>query len=202
MKKEMDACTLKYISRKKLAVTLCAIWLALTSFSNQPPMGQEPAQVETVLYYYHYSGQDDCPDLLPEDSYMELYFENGRLRKGYFWGTSDEFDRVREGYKCGYFVLPMTQIKQTTDSISFVLDARRKDKKRFNCFFMAPVDWRIRTWQEAKEFYQPWDNYSYTDSVCYSMRVTKDSVILRNLPEPYYSGDRTFIRREKTSWTW
>ena len=96
----------------------------------------------------------------------------------------------------------MTQIKQTPDSISFVLDTRGKDKKRFNCFFMAPVDWRIRTWQEAKELYQPWDNYSYTDSVCYSMRVTKDSVILRNLPEPYYSGDRTFIRREKTSWTW
>ena len=99
MKKVMDACTLKYISRKKLAITLCAIWLALTSFSNQPPMGQEAAQVETVLYYYHYSGQDDCPDLLPEDSYMELYFEKGKLQKGYFWGTSDEFDKVREGYK-------------------------------------------------------------------------------------------------------
>lgn len=202
MKKVMDAYILKSPNRKKLAIISCAIWLFFTSFSNLPLIGQESVHTETVLYYYHYPGQDDCPDLLPEDSYMELYFENGRLRKGYFWGTSDEFDKVREGYKCGYFVLPMTQIKQTTDSISFVLDACGKDKKHFNCFFMAPVDWRVRTWEEAKELYQPWDNYSYTDSVRYSMRVTKDSVILRNLPEPYYSGDRIFIRREKTSWTW
>lgn len=202
MKKVMEAYVLKYRSRRFLAVILCAMGLSFISFSNQPPVEQAPAQIETVLYYYHCPGQDDYPDLLPEDSYMELCFDKGILQKGYFWGTSDEFDNVREGYACGYFVLPMTQIKQTPDSIVFVLDARTKDKKRFNCFFMAPVDRRVRTWKEAKELYQPWDNYSFTDSVCYSMRVAKDSVILRNLSEPYNGGDRTFIRRERTSWAW
>lgn len=136
----------KYPSRKKAVLIAYAIGLFFMLSSNQPLIGQASAQTETVLYYYHYPCQDDYPELLPEDSYMELYFENGKLQKGYFWGTTDEFDKVREGYTCGYFVLPMTQIRQTPVSISFVLDARVKGKERFNCFFMAPVDRRIRTW--------------------------------------------------------
>lgn len=50
-----------------------------------------------------------------------MYMKNGKLTEGFFWATTDEFDERREGYTCGYFVLPMTEIIHEDNSITFKL---------------------------------------------------------------------------------
>lgn len=107
---------------KSLFTAVMTLSVAWYFISIIPLSAQERVDIDTLWYRYHNPEQDYYPDLLPEDCYMELYLENGILKKGYFWGTTDEFEQAREGYECGYFVMPMTDIKQDKDSISFRLD--------------------------------------------------------------------------------
>lgn len=100
---------------KSLFTVVMALSVAWHFISIMPLSAQERVDIDTLWYRYHNSEQDYYPDLLPEDCYMELYLENGILKKGYFWGTTDEFEQAREGYECGYFVMPMTDIKQDKD---------------------------------------------------------------------------------------
>lgn len=146
--------------------------------------------------------------MVPEDCYMELYIEDGILEKGFFWGTTDEFDAGREGYECGYFVLPMTEIRHEKDSISFKLSLITTEHGEIeNSFVKAPVDRHIRSWQEALSRYQPWNNISgdFDTGIRFSIFPTPklknkkaiafpmgDSITVRNLT--IYSGmDRTFV---------
>ena len=46
--------------------------------------------------------------------------------KGYFRGTSDEFEESREGYYPGFYVLETQDLKMDNGKISFVLDSRGK----------------------------------------------------------------------------
>lgn len=150
--------------------------------------------------------------MLPEDCYMELYLENGTLKKGYFWGTTDEFEQVREGYECGYFVMPMTNIRQGKDSISFCLNiVKTSSGEKVNTFVKAPIDLHIRSWQEAMSRYQTWEPFTdrmedeiqmsisfarwlENDVVRYDMSPTKDTIIVKNLTCPYSSGHgRVFV---------
>ena len=168
-----------------------------------PLSAQERVNCDTLLYRYHNPAQDQYPDLLPEDCYMELYLENGMLKKGYFWGTTDEFEQAREGNECGYFVMPMTDIRQGKDSISFRLDiVTTSSGEKVNTFVKAPIDRHIRSWQEAMSRYQTWEpftdrmedeiqmNISFVrwlenDVVRYDMSPMKDTIIVKNLTCPY-----------------
>lgn len=99
--------------------------------------------------------------MLPEDCYMEMYMKSGKLTRGFFWATTDEFDERREGYTCGYFVLPMTEIIHEDDSITFKLRLlKTKDGDILNNFVKAPVDYHIRSWQEALTYYQIWTYFN------------------------------------------
>lgn len=168
--------------------------------------------IDTLWYRYHNLEQDHYPDLLPEDCYMELYLENGILKKGYFWGTTDEFEQAREGYECGYFVMPMTDIKQDKDSISFRLDiVTTSSGEKVNTFVKAPIDCHIRSWQEAMSRYQTWEPFTdrmedeiqmsisfarwlENDVVRYGMSPMKDSIIVKNLTCPYNDKNgRVFV---------
>ena len=154
----MDAYILRYSNRKLLAVVL-ALMNVFPLYAQKNAAGQEATERDTLFYLWHDATIDEYPNLTPEDSYMELYIENGILKKGFYWGTTDEFDRGREGYECGFFVLPMTEIRHEKDSILFKLSPIRTDKgETENCFVKAPVDRHIRSWQEAMSRYQTWDN--------------------------------------------
>ena len=158
MKEIMDAYILRYRNRKLLAVVL-ALMNVFPLYAQKNAAGQEATERDTLFYLWHDATIDEYPNLIPEDSYMELYIENGILKKGFYWGTTDEFDRGREGYECGFFVLPMTEIRHEKDSILFKLSPIRTDKgETENCFVKAPVDRHIRSWQEAMSRYQTWDN--------------------------------------------
>lgn len=158
MKVIMDAYILRYRNRKLLAVVL-ALMNVFPLYAQKNAAGQEATERDTLFYLWHDATIDEYPNLIPEDSYMELYIENGILKKGFYWGTTDEFDRGREGYECGFFVLPMTEIRHEKDSILFKLSPIRTEKgETENCFVKAPVDRHIRSWQEAMSRYQTWDN--------------------------------------------
>lgn len=158
MKEIMGAYILRYRNRKLLAVVL-ALMNVFPLYAQKNAAGQEATERDTLFYLWHDATIDEYPNLIPEDSYMELYIENGILKKGFYWGTTDEFDWGREGYECGFFVLPMTEIRHEKDSILFKLSPIRTDKgETENCFVKAPVDRHIRSWQEAMSRYQTWDN--------------------------------------------
>lgn len=158
MKEIMDAYIIRFRNRKLLAVVL-ALMNVFPLYAQKNAAGQEATERDTLFYLWHDATIDEYPNLIPEDSYMELYIENGILKKGFYWGTTDEFDRGREGYECGFFVLPMTEIRHEKDSILFKLSPIRTEKgETENCFVKAPVDRHIRSWQEAMSRYQTWDN--------------------------------------------
>ena len=186
---------------KSLFTAVMTLSVAWYFISIIPLSAQERVDIDTLCYYN--PEQDYYPDLLPEDCYMELYLENGILKKGYFWGTTDEFEQAREGYECGYFVMPMTDIKQDKDSISFRLDiVTTSSGEKVNTFVKAPIDRHIRSWQEAMSRYQTWEPFTdrmedeiqmsisfarwlENDTVRYNMSVRKDTVRVKNLTCPY-----------------
>ena len=182
---------------KSLFTAVMTLSVAWYFISIIPLSAQERVDIDTLWYRYHNPEQDYYPDLLPEDCYMELYLENGILKKGYFWGTTDEFEQAREGYECGYFVMPMTDIKQDKDSISFRLDiVTTSSGEKVNTFVKAPIDRHIRSWQEAMSRYQTWEPFTdrMEDEIQMSisfarwldnMSVRKDTVRVKNLTCPY-----------------
>lgn len=198
--------------RKAFLAAIVTLSVACCAFITIPLVAQEHADTDTLLYRYHNPEQDRYPHLLPEDSYMELYLENGKLKKGYFWGTTDEFEQAREGYECGYFVMPMTDIRQGKDSISFRLDiVTTSSGEKVNTFVKAPIDRHIRSWQEAMSRYQTWEPFTdrmedeiqmsisfaqwlENDVVRYGMSPMKDSIIVKNLTCPYNDKNgRVFV---------
>ena len=193
---------------KSLLTTIVALSAASFFISSISLSAQERVDIDTLQYRYHNPEQDNYSDMLPEDCYMELYLENGILKKGYFWGATDEFERAREGYECGYFVMPMTDIKQGKDSISFSLNiVTTSSGEKVNTFVKAPVDRHIRSWQEAMSRYQTWEPFTdwmedeiqmsisfarwlENDVVQYDMSPMKDSIIVKNLTCPYNKKNR------------
>lgn len=207
MKKVMGAYILRFHNHKLFVVVLLVVSVFHLS-GHQFTTNQEACKRDTLLYYWHNAANDSYPNQIPEDCYMELYFMDGILKKGFFWGTTDEFDRGREGYECGYFVLPMTEIRQDKDSVSFKLNPiRTKHGEYGSCFVKAPVDLHIRSWQEALSRYQRWDYISgglFDKGIMYSIFLNKefkktfrhspigDSVSVRNLTNNSWKK-RTFV---------
>jgi hypothetical protein len=91
------------------------------------------ATAQTAVYEYVYPY--NTPDLV-ENHYVVLDSAGGELR-GWYYGTSDEFDAAREGYLPGFFVAPMEELQVTGSAISFRLTRPER-------FFVAPVPTEYR----------------------------------------------------------
>lgn len=206
MKHTINAYILKFRNRKLLMAVLAA-FVIFSSFGQQFTANQEHCKRDTLQYYWHDATMDEYTDFIPEDCYMELYFVDGKLKKGFFWGTTDEFDLGREGYECGYFVLPMTGIQQGSDSVLFKLSPfQTEHNENINTFVRAPVSRNIRSWKEALSRYQTWDDIrggAFEKEILYSISFVKkttsnylhmnDSIIVRNLTNDSWTK-RTFLR--------
>jgi len=82
------------------------------------------------VYYFDY--QQDSADLI-EDHYIVIETYEGKLR-GYYYGTSDDFDHAREGYAPGFFVAQMKDLNIVNGTIRFDIQLFSRD------IFSAPVD--------------------------------------------------------------
>lgn len=161
-------------------------------------MGQNAVERDTLLYRYH--GLYISPNSLPQDCYMEFYLENGVLKKGFYWGTSDEFEDVREGYRCGFFVLPMEDIKCGKDSVSFRLKPFSSDGYHSDSTFVkAPVNLHVRSREKALSLYQLWEhNHIKPDGIKMSIMFAapsdtfpvQDTIRVKNLLYPHTLEER------------
>jgi hypothetical protein len=93
------------------------------------------AQTAVSSAVYEYVYPYNTPDLI-ENHYVVLDSAGGELR-GWYYGTSDEFDAAREGYLPGFFVAPMETLRITGGAISFRLTRPAR-------FFVAPVPLEYR----------------------------------------------------------
>lgn len=211
----MDAYTLRFLNLKLILVAITAFSISL-SFGQQNASTQDVIKKDTLLYFWHSTEYDDYPNLIPEDNYIELYLVNGVVEKGFFWGTTDEFDDAREGYPCGFFVLPLSEIRQYRDSVSFRVGlAKTEQGKRIYSFVRASIDRHIRSWQEALTNYVKCDNFEkgFDEDIRYNLSsglksrknngsgyLFGDTILIRNISNPYsYLPKQTkiFVRQKK-----
>jgi hypothetical protein len=106
---------------------------------------------------------------------------DGRVR-GWYYGTTDEFDATREGYVPGFFVAEMADLALTADSIAFFLV--RPDR-----FFTAPVPTRYRSADGVPAgLLEPWDVVALPmDSVRYAGVLRDGEIVLQTV-----GGERAF----------
>ncbi len=119
---------------------------------------------------YEYVYPDNTADLI-ENQYIVLTEINGNL-SGNYYGTSDEFDEAREGYRPGFFVSPMDQLQITGDTIRFELNTQNSD------FMTKAIELKIKSTKEAVNAgYKNWDNRLETYPKQYAGLI-KDSTIV------------------------
>jgi hypothetical protein len=87
----------------------------------------------TAVYEYVYPY--NTPDLI-ENHFIVLDSSGGAVR-GWYYGTSDEFDTAREGYLPGFFVAPISGLRLAGEAISFTLTRPAR-------FFTTPVPLQYR----------------------------------------------------------
>lgn len=116
-----------------------------TAFGNNC---QEQLSDYTGIYEYLYPYNTET---LNENHYIKIKLENKKL-KGWYYGTSDDFDSGREGYLPGFFVKEMENFIIRNTSIEFILSVEPED------FFDKPVPLKYQTKEElpANEF-EKWD---------------------------------------------
>jgi hypothetical protein len=101
------------------------------------PVGCGAQSAATATGYprvYEYTYEFNTPSLV-ENHYIVLDSVEGAIR-GWYYGTTDDFDSAREGYQPGFFVAPMEDLRISGNSISFTLRPRE--------LFASPVPVRYR----------------------------------------------------------
>ena len=157
---------------------------------------------ETLVYHFKDSYSQ------AEDNYLKLDFTKGLLQDGLFCATSDEIDETREGYPCGFFVLPLNNIEYKGDTIYFTIDIPSDE----NCFFKKPFlispAGKLKkpdnndVWENSKDWYRNYSATLYrygfleTVSLKYKMYLKGDSLKLYNLTLPYDSEYKDFKKME------
>ena len=92
---------------------------------------------------------------LNEDNRIIIQKVNNKF-EGLYYGTTDEFDKAREGYLPGYCVLNMEDLHIDGDTIRFILSPKIND------FFNEYIDISIKSSQDAvKKGYTHWSNFDH-----------------------------------------
>jgi hypothetical protein len=135
---------------------------------------------------YEYIYPSSTPDLI-ENHYIILDAASEQLN-GYYYGTSDEFDDIREGYPPAFFVAKMHNLKIEKDTLSFTLIVTNDD------FLTMPVDLKYRSTENAlKAGYKKWDNLIPTAPKNYKGIFKNPSIIVFNEEDDFLI--KTFKKR-------
>jgi hypothetical protein len=155
---------------------ICLTALAALAGAHAALAQGTPARVYEYVYPYN------TPDLI-ENHTIELD-ASGATPRGWYYGTSDEFDQAREGYLPGFFVAPMSNLMLTESTISFTLD--RPDR-----LFVAPVPLEYRSADDVPEgLIEEWTVSLPNESRSYHGVASGDDLVL-----DVAGGARVFRRR-------
>jgi|SRR5688572_18862878 hypothetical protein len=142
--------------------------------------GASNAAAQTVTYEYVYPY--NTPELI-ENHYIVLDM-SGAEPRGWYYGTSDEFDAAREGYLPGFFVASMSDLVVSTWAISFTVERPER-------FFVSPVPLEYRSAAEVPVGrIEEWNMPLPMASRRYGGAVRSEEIIL-DMP----GGPRAFGRR-------
>jgi hypothetical protein len=131
---------------------------------------------------YEYTYEYNTPTLI-ENHYIVLDSAGGSIR-GWYFGTTDDFDAAREGYLPGFFVTDMEDLRVSSDSIAFTLRPRE--------LFGSPVPLRYRDSGEIPRDSLPrWTGPTLEPVKGYSGTITADRISLETA-----RNDRVFLRLE------
>jgi hypothetical protein len=158
--------------RRQVSLSALAVSIAHLAASD--------AAAQTVTYEYVYPY--NTPELI-ENHYIVLDM-SGDEPRGWYYGTSDEFDAGREGYLPGFFVASMSDLTVSTSAISFTLERPER-------FFVSPVPFEYRSAGALPvDRIEEWSVPLPTPSRRYEGAVRPDTITLE-LP----GGPRAFARR-------
>jgi hypothetical protein len=144
---------MKKLSLLLVSVILVAIAVICINFNSIEATALNKSLEKTVgdfVSIYEYVYEDNTPDLI-ENHYIKIQSRKGKLT-GWYYGTSDDFDEGREGYRPGFFVKEMEDLVITKSGISFILNVKLAD------FVTKPISVKYNNRDElpAKE-YKKWD---------------------------------------------
>ncbi|MBE7412663.1 MAG: hypothetical protein L6Q54_13545 [Leptospiraceae bacterium] len=132
----MNNDTQYYAPIKCIISLIFFLLLSVTCKQKEPEKKVEDVKVERISlselekflgvyqYFYEYPAKN-----LSEDHFILLEKEKNEI-KGYYYGTSDDFDRTREGYLPGFFVAEMKNMRLHDGNFSFSLFV--KDEEVFD----------------------------------------------------------------------
>jgi hypothetical protein len=131
---------------------------------------------------YEFVYPHNTPDLI-ENHYIVLEDGGGRLR-GWYYGTSDDFDSAREGYLPGFFVAELEDLQIAGDSIRFTLAVPR------TAYFTKPVPLQHRSAADIPaDRLERWQVSPTADRREYSGSFAGDRIVLA-----LERGERVFAR--------
>lgn len=121
-----------------------------------------------------------------EDQYLVIeQDENGKL-SGYYYGTTDDFDDVREGYRVGFFVSKVEDLVANEHVVEFKVNVNTANA------FSSPVPLTARSLYEAAAILKPWTVYgAVAKSFTLKLTVVRDGLVYE-APSPFDS--KLFVR--------
>lgn len=120
----------------------------------------EPKMDLSGVYEYEYEHNTEN---LIENHY--LAFKDGNA---FYYGTSDDFDDMRQGYYPGFFKAPLETMKMEGDSISFDL------KVSDSIFYKQPI---TPMYQVSEN--EPWDVGPRYHTRAYTGKIKGDTIIIK-----------------------
>jgi hypothetical protein len=159
-------------------------FIATTLIATAACAAQRESRAAGYPRVYEYTYEFNTPSLV-ENHYIVLDSAGGAIR-GWYFGTSDDFDSGREGYLPGFFVAPMEGLRISGDAISFALRPRE--------LFASPVPLRYRdSAAMPRELLQKWTGPALQpDRRSYSGAAAVDRITLDVDGKP-----RVFVRVER-----
>src|SRR5688572_5727348 len=120
-----------------------------------------------LMYRYTYPYNTDG---LKEDHYIVIDTIDG-AKQGWYYGTTDDFDRAREGYKPGFYVAAMQKLQLTPTSISFALTIDPAN------VFTQPVYHTVRNPRDFKA--TKWSTVRVAGTRSFNGAMAGDSIVIR-----------------------
>ena len=132
---------------------ISVIALCLLIFFQCSNNYKQATQDVTGTYLWKYPAE--YATSLNQDNRIVIH-KNDNIFKGTFYGTTDEFDKAREGYLPGFFVLNIEDLYIEGDTIRFNLRPEIDD------FFNEYIDSSIKSSEDAmKKGYTHWTNFDH-----------------------------------------